>query len=425
MHSNPGQQNPVLSTFLIQSPQDQLLTSEDWMHMRSYEAIWEVRRRGPRQFRSRLAVQWIPLYNVEESRSSQLFRYAILAFMSYQQNNHSGRDTIRYLDLFFQEAHNSIAARSIKDLVYASYIMAVYNLVAGESLEPAFVNCLQFSRVIAAWAKSGTVVGDELSYVEMLWQEVISSLYFIHREILFRGIEGRARIEKSFSQLFQILKEVHIFLPSESDISSLPRSMPTELICQKIKTVAIYLQIYFEYFLFQKSSGAGITGIERDADEFSTNLNEILEKLIQLITHLSNIPDYIHHAYATPGLDWEAKDFPYSKVEPRGLKSTCEPSMRDTALALLYPFARLLQDLLDPTAATKEDVMVEIYNSAIVLCRLCATFPGNAFHQTPMASLLVKRTLFWAGLILNDSSFPSGIGTLQYISDCYRAFLDY
>jgi len=333
--------------------------------------------------------------------------------MSYQQNNHGGLDTIRYLDLFFREAHNSLATRSFKDLVYASYIMAVYNLIAGESLEPAFVNCLQFSRAIAAWAKSGMAVGNELSYVEMLWQQVISSLYFIHREILLRGIEGRARIEKSFSQLFQILKEVQIFLPSESAISSLPRSMPTELICQKIKTLTIYLQIYFEYFLFQKSSGARITGIERDANEFGTNLNEILEKLIQLITHLSNIPDYIHHAYATPGLDGDPKDFPYSKVEPRGLKPTCEPSMRDTALALLYPFARLIQDLLDPAAATKEDVMKEIYNSAIALCRLCATFPGNAFHQTSMASLLVKRTLFWAGLILNDSLFPSGTRTFQ------------
>jgi hypothetical protein len=414
------QQTSLVSNLLTQLPRVRSLTSDHLVCIRAFESLWDAEHHGPRQFRSRLARQWIPLYKVQRHHSSTLFQFAISVFMAYQQNKDGQQETQRYLLEYFNASQRNAFSSSIKlDIVYASYVMAVHSLVAGESLQQALADCLLFCQSIANLKQTEIVEREELSWIEMLWQEVMFSLYYVHREVLFRGIVGRARVEESLDQLYEMLNISRFFIPSEQDLARLPLSMNTETICQKIQTLSIYMQLYFECFLFRKSRG------DENTQEIVVDLQSILEKIICLITRLSNIPDFIHDAYsirsdASPHFDppVESEYLHYPKIYPRGLKSADDPKLRDIALALLYTFAQLIKNLLNQsTTDANDDLLTEIENSAIALCRQCATIPSSSF-QMRMTPLLVKRTLFWAGLILKKSKFASGTSLLRLFLTC-------
>ena len=145
-----------------------------------------------------------------------------------------------------------------------------------------------------------------------------------------------------------------------------------------------------------------------------TGLCYILSRIMRLITHLSNTANYIYHAYppseeVESNLNGPATNefLHFPDVRARGLRSDSDPKERDTALALLYTFSRLLKTMLEAPADPNEDTITEVQYLAIALCRLCASFPGRS-SQTMMGILLIKRSLLWAGLILTKSKFPSG-----------------
>ena len=400
------------------------------MYIQSFEALWPWSRSGPTAFRSQLASRprWVPVYNVCQSHSSLLLRTAIMVLMSYLKNNTCDRETMQYLEQFYGEAQNSIAADSVLEIVYASYIMAVYSLVAGDSLKTAFVYCLQFCRSLAVLVTNSSMVGpQELSWIEMLWQEMMSSLYYIHRDSLFHGVGPRARLEESLGYLRQILALSSYLLPSEEEITKLPLSMSTEVICQKIVSLSIYMQLYLDYFLFRKNCIDGGFGSADDEIIVRAELMDILEKIVQLIPHLSNIPDYIHHAYLIPSdltAGSAANDFlHFPNIQPRGLKSAARAGERDIALALLYAFARLLKNMLDINIDANEEASTDIDQSSIALCRLCASFPRHSL-EGPMARLLIKRSLFWAGLILTESKFAAGTVSSENCFDDYSPLMD-
>ena len=359
------------------------------MYIQSFEALWPHSLSGPTAFPSQLVSRsrWVPVYNVCQSHSSLLLRTAVMVLMSYLKNNTCDNETMEYLGQFYGEAQHSITTNSVLDIVYASYIMAVYCLIAGDSLKTAFVNCLQFCRSLAVLITNSSMVGpQELSWIEMLWQEIMSSLYHLHRDSLFYGVGPRARLEESLGFLRLILELSVYLLPSEEQIAKLPLSMTTEVICQKIVSLSIYMQVYLDYFLFRKNCFDGGIGSADDEIMVRARLMDVLEKIIQLIPHLSNIPDYIHHAYAIPpdltaGFESPANDFLHlPNIQPRGLKSAANAGERDIALALLYAFARLLKNILDIDVDTNEEASTVIDHSSIALCRLCASFPPHTLE---------------------------------------------
>ena len=421
------QQTSLVCNLLTQSPGVRSLTSDHLAYIQAFQQLWDVQHNGPRQFPSRLTCQWIPLYKIQRPHSSTLFQFSVSVFMAYQQNNHDQLETERYLLEFFNAPQRCVFNSSIQiDIVYGSYVMAVYSLVAGESLQRALTNCLLFCQSIGKLKQYRIVEREELSWIEMLWQEVMFSLYYVHREILFRGIGERARVEESLDQFYEMLNVSTFLLPSEKDLRSLPLSMNTETICQKIMTLSIYMQLYFEYFLFRKSRG------NENTQEIVEVLQSVLEKIIRLIPHLSNIPDLIYNAYSLDSDGGPNSDSPvangflhYPNKRPRSLKSAADPKLRDISLALLYTFARLLKNLLkQSTTAANDELVMEIEHSSKALCRLCATIPRSSF-QMRMTPLLVKRTLFWAGLILTKSKFASGTCLLRLFSDLYRSLMDH
>ena len=380
------------------------------MHIRDFYAIWPPSRYSPLQFSSQLGSQLgVPLYNVGISHSSNLYRFAILVLMSYL-NDRSNSDTFEYLGQFYQQAQKCIDSCSVLEVVYASYVVAVYSLIGGVSIEMAIDNCHQFCRSFVA-LRPWMIDDDELLWLETLWQKVLSSLYYVHRDsILFNGIGEPLGSMESIEHLQQLLHRSSSLLPPKEDISELRLSMTTEWICQKVISLSVYMQFYLDHFLFRVTFKAGAEGTR----SLRAGLRDILGRIIQLIIHVSSIRDYIHNAYSIQSellvdssYDGPTNDFLYfSDVQPRGLKSA-DPKERDTALALLYTFARLIKNMLEPAADFDEKATTDIHHSTIALCRLCASFPTCSFN-TPIVTLLVKRSLFWAGMILTKSRFLQG-----------------
>ena len=166
------------------------------------------------------------------------------------------------------------------------------------------------------------------------------------------------------------------------------------------------MQFYWDRFLFQATFRANMGGVRAAR----ARLDDVLGQTLDLIPQLSIIRDYVHDAYPSQSElysvnDGSKNDFLwFSNVRPRGLGP--RPKERDTALALLYVFAGLLKNMLKSTADSLEN-FTDNNLSAIALCRLCASFSSHPSNPL-LVSMLVKRSLFWARIMLRKSEFPEG-----------------
>ena len=383
------------------------------MLIQAFYTLWPGRRCGPKQFRSRLSSHmFVPLYNAGLSHSSALFRSSILVLMSNLKTEGSDQDTLAYFDVFYKRARKSIHANAFLEIVYASYIIAVHGLIGEESIHQALIYCLQFCRALKRLIHSGMAENDELLWIETLWQSVLSSIFYIRQRLLFNAADdGEQLVEHTWGLLERILDESSCLLPSDSDIAELPLSMCTETMSQKVTSLSIYMQFYLDYFLFRASCHS--SGVIESVEPVMARLHKTLGQIISLINHLSNISDYIHHAYSfrIEVTDYNRKRTPghvdlFTNLQPRGLKPAASPTYRDSALALLYAFARLLKALLEQTNEYTETGTSKISQSAMALCRVCGSFPSHPFSHV-VAPPLIKRSLFWAAVILRKSQFPT------------------
>ena len=390
-------------------PDSERLKPSEWLHVTEfYQSLSYPSPYLPLPFRSHFGSHGaIGLYNIVtdlNSFQSGLFRSAVLVFMSHQKNcNPSDRST--YLAKYRREAQNCINNGSLEEVVYASYVVTIYTIIGGESVQMAIKYCRQFCKSFAELVRVRKTMDD---WMELLWRESLSSLYYVHRDtVLFNYPNTPATsIMEGVEQWEKLLETSFCLLASQDDIANIPLSMKTERICHKIKSLSIYMQIYLDQFLQRVivAENAEETNITKE------RLFSIVERIMRLVLHLSNISDYIYDAY-----EMETNAFPvnnsgentflhFPPVQPRGLQAAGDSSIRDTALALLYAFARLLKSMLKPTMNDKEQVLSEAHRSAIAICRLCANVEMGWARET----LLVKRSLFWAGLILTESTLPSG-----------------
>ena len=324
--------------------------------------------------------------------------------MSHLKNSPPS-DTSAYLVKYRREAQKCINNGSLEDLVYASYVVAIYSIIGGESVQLAIKCCREFCKSFAELARVRKTTDD---WMELLWREVLLSLYCVHRDaVLFNTPNTPAASLESVKQWETLLETSSGLLASQEDIANLPLSMTTERICHKVLSLSVYMHIYLDQFLQRVivAENAEETNVTKE------HLCSIVDRIMQLVSHLSNISDYIYHAYQIETNSRHVNNFAentflhFPPVQPRGLQAAGDPRIRDTALALLYAFARLLKSMLEPTSTgDQEQLISEAHRSAIAICRLCANIPIDRARET----LLVKRSLFWAGLLLTESTLPSG-----------------
>ena len=384
------------------------MTPAEWRNIHHFYSLWLPKRYAPRRYPSDLGTRVaIPLFNIGIGHTSKLYRTAILVFITYlQAQDVADRRVIEYLDRFYGQAQDCINNHAVAELVYASYIIAVYALIGGVSPKMAIDNCSQFFLTVIALKSLGTVAEDESLWLETLWQRILSSLYYIYRDTIVFDRFGAPVLLMELEPLQRLLHVVECLLPSEDDPDNLRSSTKPEWVCQKVYSFSIYMQFYWDYFLYQATFAENV----RELSSARVQLQNILCRIIHLISQLSSIDAYINDAYPTlseletihyiPTNDFLS----FQNVQPRGLHP--QPKERDTALALLCVFARLAKLMLDPTI-DEHNRNMQANHYAIALCRLSASFPVGCSNARTV-SRLIKRSLFWAGMILIRSEFAVG-----------------
>ena len=316
--------------------------------------------------------------------------------------------TAKHLVKYRQEARKCIEAGSLAELTYCSYVVTISSIIRGESLQMAMRYCRQFCRSFVELTKKQNHTDE---WIEMLWRDSLMSLDYVHRDIVLFDCMSNIAPSMEFVLLWEeLLDASSCLLVSEDDIANLPISMSTktEQICHKIKSLSIYMHLSLDQFLFRAKFAENTGKMELAR----SRLYSVLDRILRLMAYLPSISDYIYRAYKTephsgPIDDATASTFlRFAEVHPRGLDVV--PLTRDTGLALLYAFSRLLKNLLEPTTNVEE----EIIRSATAICRLCANIPIGPLTET----LIVKRSLFWAGLILTETRSLPGQSFL-YLSD--------
>jgi hypothetical protein len=387
---------------------DDDLTPAEWRNIHHFHSLWLPKRYAPRRYPSELGTRVaIPLFNIVIGHTSKLYRTAILVLITHLQTRDvADRRAFEYLDRFYHQAQDCINNQAVSELVYASYIIAVYALIGGVSPQMAIDNCSQFFHTVIALKSLGTVVEDECLWLETLWQRILSSLYYIYRDNIVFDRFGVPVLSMKFEPLQRLLYVSTRLLPSEDNLSNLKSSTKPEWVCQKVYSFSIYMQFYWDCFLYQ----AAFTESMRRLSSARVRLQNILGRIIHLISHLPSIDAYVNDAYPTlseletihyvPTNDFLS----FQNIQPRGLHP--QPKERDTALALLCVFAQLAKLMLDPTIDEhNKNEQANLY--AIALCRLSASFPAGCSNAL-IVSTLIKRSLFWAGMILIRSEFALG-----------------
>lgn len=383
-------------------PDDERLNSDEWMQVQQFQSFWRVSKYIPHFLTSRLSsFAGVPFFCAMDSDlnvdSSALFRSSILVLMSCLKNTDTSQVavTAKHLVNYHREAQKCIEAGSLAELTYCSYVVTIYSIIRGESLQMAMRYCRQFCRSFVELTKKQNFTDE---WIEMLWRDSLMSLNYVHRDIVLYDCMSNIAPSMEFVLLWEeLLDASSCLLVSEDDIANLPISMSikTEQICHKIKSLSVYMHLSFDQFLFR----AKLAENTEEMELARSRLYSVLDRILRLMAYLPGISDYIYRAYKTepypgPINDATASTFlQFAEVHPRGLDVL--PITRDTGLALLYAFSRLLKNLLEPTT----DVEEEIYHSATAICRLCANIPIGSLTET----LIVKRSLFWAGLILTET----------------------
>jgi len=380
----------------------------DIMHFFSFWPEATRNRRGP--IRQYGGYQFVPLaivlYDTGLVQSSQLHRLAVLAFMSYFKTKKSNVQTFEYLSRFYQQLLKGSSARSTLEVVYAWYVVAIYTIMDGESIDVAIDHCHQFCRAFVSLRLSSWD-DDELMYLETLWREMLDSLYYQHRDGIRLGDltepTDLTDLQLSTQKIHDMLQMSSAILPSQRRIL---RFNPTsrEWICQNIVTLLIYLQYYFDHFLFR------LNYTSKESESLRTALRDILDRLLPLYAQLPDIQAYVDGAYSMP-FDGDEYDFlSFLPVPPQRAVKTFDRKARDTCAAFAYVFARMLRNMLDTNVNGNKNISDEIYRSALALCRLCATIPSRDSYPERYNVIvwMTHRTLFWAGMVLTRSRFPAG-----------------
>jgi hypothetical protein len=244
--------------------------SNEVIYIERYNAFWPDNHCSPRIFISNLSPNvGIPLYKpyLEFARSSNLFKNAILVFMSYQETKSEQCETLEYFGAYYQGVRNSIKSNSLLEIVYSDYIMAVYALVTSEDVSTILVWCTQFCRCLDQL--SGVdVSGEDLLWIETLWQGVLSSLYYILRDQWHHSRHWGSGVKHLLSLGDWAIGNC-IYAPRDP--------MTAEVIFQKIKSLSINMQFYLEQFLFEESEGLS-SGDTRDRLHRTLNLIILLTK---------------------------------------------------------------------------------------------------------------------------------------------------
>ena len=328
----------------------------------------------------------------------------------------------RYVPRYVEAGQSCIRENSVADLTYASYLVAGYYLITGTHEEYMYRSD-QFSLACQHHFRFGSST-EEKWWLELLWHEIVLNLYGVHQYELITSTDRlRFSREASLNRLERFFENSTFFIPTEAEMNQWTVSRPiVESLCLKIETLARHLQFQFDSYL----SARELRGPKHASTiRIKGELQSLLTKLVTAIGHLPNIGDVIYEAYQQSETLLASVDIclprPF-RILPEitlcGVKFRDGPRERDATIALLYYFCILVQGLLeDPPLDSVGKIGREPFIAALAICRICASVrtammeQKTSFHRGLKIAMnsIMKRNLFWAGLVLSASTFYYGI----------------
>jgi hypothetical protein len=361
--------------------------------------------------------------------------YAILLFESHKHDH--GMAT-RYLTPYLAAAQTCLRENSVADLTYASYLVAAFSLLTSTHEESIF-RCDQFALACRHRFQS-RATKEEKWWLEMLWHEIVRGLYFAHQDEVAAtaGTELAPFSREAWFHAMDKFFQNSIFLiPTKAEMDQLPESIPSiEVLCLKIETLSRHLQFRLDYYLSERELKGPKSA---SAIRLKTELQSIVAKLTTAIIHLPNIGDVIYEAYKQAELLLTSVDISLPRpfdflpdITLRGVRIKDRPRERDAAIALLYFFCSLVSSLLDdPAPDLAGKISKEPFIASLAICRICAATRTAMEEQITfipslniMINYVMKRNLFWAGLVLSASTFYYGTNPILDVTSFRMHFTE-
>ena len=427
----------------IGTPADQLLLPNDMAYLQYYDVIFRTQfRRRPRDSKSiwlssgsfsvlGSCIFRVPFHNVDFDLNSRPIRAAILALASLERHGERRDDADSYYTIYYRAASDAVARRDVTSLIYASYVMAIVNCLYEEHLPDVLVHCTQFCRAVRA-AFEEDLLGEECS---VMWQSVVLAVYERHWMGLYNGgpnihplwreppgfhyswsfscspatAKMRTPTDRWRKERLDALVEI---LTISSPLVSFQAGRSDVRV--QLSTHLFYLQILYENFLFHANSVTESRVITKTPNPSRESLHAVLVQIIELIERLPtrcSLLDAWFRCYST-----------ISTVTDLSDDASCEAAdsisgLHSCEITMLYSSARMLIGLVrsDPDYR-------EVCNSALATVRLIWSarsiisqrrshvVAGSLFSGGTDHAILIRRSLFWAGLILYKGDDLRGNG---------------
>lgn len=180
--------------------------------------------------------------------------------------------------------------------------------------------------------------------------------------------------------------------------------MRPEEIQRKLQTLLIHTMGNFDQFLFYLNCNREKHElIKKKFFRVKANLDSLLGQILKLISYLPNAHKYLRHAYdVTLNSDVNQVEDILEQIVNIVPQFDLGTERKDIYAALLYSSAHLIKHLLDPTINLANRSESQVYVSALALCKVAACVGVI----DPGICGLLKRSLFWTGLILTRSTYP-------------------
>ena len=401
----------------------------DAIHLHYFRSLWgaaptAAARYFPRSIGSGVYIQILPIQYYLSS--SMPYIRAILILTSLippnERRKRWQRSTQEYMKEFNDTVQKAKDEGKFVSSISAFYVRTQISLISDTCLKQNLLHFGEFCQIFRTLKESKTESDGRIATYEYMMQLQLEDLLSVLRQQLGPSLSVHqggqpVRDREMYNVTLKIaetLDEWSCLLLSDQELDDYHLEMDTASLCQKIKSLAISLQIYLDIYVYLVSA-LGKT------EEQSETTKRIRDKMLAISTtlfrgiYLLPVRDYIRSVWKV-AVRMEPQSggihpFDRPDVKPQGLLS--RPAIRDTALVLTYYFARLLITVLQNNETQDRTALRKMTQYARAMAILCACLPSGEALAPPVA-MLRARYLFYAGSILTNAVDSDGTLPLPF-----------
>ena len=333
--------------------------------------------------------------------SSPLCRASSLVLASSLKHNGSNEDSCQYFKAFCANANAAIRDGNWKDLVYASHIMTVMAWHCPLDTKPTGImtHFLQFCRL----TKTVNETTSQRLVEDVIYRcdQTINAAWLV---TAFAYFGDGTRTREIWDLLWKMM-EITSWLTRK------PYRVEFQILDKKAAGYLNFLNYHANIHLAIMLNEFTLEIGERDSWRLETTRAraiEIFKQIQNLIASIRVVCELLDCAlYTEPYLFteyYELFEFDVALLFPSLISPQAGSSdPRVIRLALLYCYAELLTNVLDPSADESDTCRNSILQSSVAICRLIHQVE-NSLSQDDIGI----RSLFWAGLCFCRENYVPG-----------------